>query len=133
MSTIPGRRHSAEPPYVDLDTPIGPDVDLERQDVRLPDGRRLTPGRARAIVRDTRRGAGRPPLTGSSSSRSPQLSMRIPDHLMAQIRARAAASGKTLSQTAREALEQVFKAGPAPGARTRGPSPRSRGKRKTKV
>ena len=32
-----------QPPRVVDDSPIGPDVDLERDDIRLADGTRLTP------------------------------------------------------------------------------------------
>jgi hypothetical protein len=53
-----------QPPRVSDDSPIGPDVDLERDDIRLADGTRLTPGIAAGIAGDVRRAAGRPSLTG---------------------------------------------------------------------
>ena len=39
------------------DSPIGPDVDLERDDIRLADGTRLTPDIAAGIAEDVRRAA----------------------------------------------------------------------------
>jgi hypothetical protein len=49
-----------QPPRVSDDSPIGPDVDLERDDIRLADGTRLTPDIAAGIAEDVRRAAGRP-------------------------------------------------------------------------
>ena len=60
MGTVMPER---QPPRVSDDSPIGPDVDLERDDIRLADGTRLTPGIAAAIADDVRRAAGRPSLT----------------------------------------------------------------------
>ena len=50
----------SQPPRVSDDSPIGPDVDLERDDIRLADGTRLTPDIAASIAEDVRRAAGRP-------------------------------------------------------------------------
>lgn len=123
---MPAKRQPQEkPPIVRLDTPIGPDVDLAKEDVRLRGGRRLTPGLARAIARDTRRATGRPSLSGVSA-RSPHLTLRVPDDLLAQVKAHAKASGKTVSQTARDALEQLVKTAPVV-------SPKSHSRRKTKA
>ena len=84
---MPGR----QPPRVSDDSPIGPDVDLERDDIRLADGTRLTLGIAAGIAEDVRRAAGRPSLTGPGR-RSPQVSARVPaelratfDHAMAEL------------------------------------------------
>ena len=46
-----------QPPRVSDDSPIGPDVDLERDDIRLADGTRLTPDIAAGIAEDVRRAA----------------------------------------------------------------------------
>ena len=46
-----------QPPRVSDDSPIGPDVDLERDDIRLADGTRLTPDIAAGIADDVRRAA----------------------------------------------------------------------------
>jgi hypothetical protein len=49
------------PPVIASDTQVGPDVELDRGDVRLRDGTRLTNELAEAITEDVRRTAGRPP------------------------------------------------------------------------
>lgn len=102
------------PPAVGPTTPIGPDVDLGRDDVRLPDGTRLTEQRAAAIADDVRRRAGRPSLTGEAAA-SPRISFRITPAVRNQAEEVAAREGKTISQLAREAFE----------ARVAAPEPRS--------
>jgi hypothetical protein len=52
-----------QPPRVSDDSPIGPDVDFERDDIRLTDGTRLTPDIAAGIAGDVRWEAGRASLT----------------------------------------------------------------------
>lgn len=91
-------------PPVTPDTAIGPDVDLEREDVRLADGTRLTPAVAEAIVEAARRSGGRPSLSGTST-RSPQIAFRVPADVRDRAARAAADEGKTVSQLAREALE----------------------------
>lgn len=90
-------------PAVTTETPIGPDVDLERDDVRLADGTRLTADVAEAIVEEVRRG-GRPSLSGAPA-RSPQIAFRVPPEIRDRAERAAADEGKTVSQFAREALE----------------------------
>lgn len=97
----PGRR----PPVVTPDTRIGPDVDLDREDVRLPDGTRLTNDLAEAINEDVRRAAGRPSLSGGRQH-SPQVSARITPELQAKLRKYSERSGLSSSQVLRHALEQ---------------------------
>jgi hypothetical protein len=90
---------------------IGPDVDLEAEDVRLSDGTRLTPEVAdeiaeRAMQRVyTRRG--RPSLTGGRKH-SPRVSYRVPEPLADKLAAEAERTGKTPSQIGREALEKYL-------------------------
>lgn len=91
-------------PRISATTPIGPDVDLEREDVRLPSGERLTDKLANEIVEGVRRTGGRPSLSGEPA-RSPQIAFRVPVELRDRAAAVAAAEGKTVSQLAREALE----------------------------
>jgi predicted HicB family RNase H-like nuclease len=80
------------------------DVDLEQEDVRLPDGTRLTQDLADAIIDDVRRRSGRPSLTGEAAV-SPRVSFRLSPDIRDRAAAVAEREGKTISQLAREALE----------------------------
>jgi predicted HicB family RNase H-like nuclease len=91
-------------PRVTTKTPIGPDVDLDREDVRLRSGRRLTSKVAEEIVEGIQRTSGRPSLSGEPT-RSPQIAFRVPPEVRVRAAEVAAAEGKTVSQLAREALE----------------------------
>ena len=85
------------------------DVDLEQEDVRLPDGSRLTQDVADAIVNDVRRRSGRPSLTGEAAV-SPRVTFRLPPGIRDRAAAIAEREGKSISQLAREALEQRVEA-----------------------
>lgn len=91
-------------PKITKETPIGEDVDLEQDDVRLPDGTRLTDHLVDAIVDDVKRKGGRPSLTGESSV-SPRVSFRLTPDIRDRAANLADREGKTISQLAREALE----------------------------
>jgi predicted HicB family RNase H-like nuclease len=97
------------PPRVTSDSSIGPDVDLDREDVRLADGTRLTNEVAAEIVEQVRRTTGRPSLSGKSVP-SPQIAFRVPKDVRDRAAELAEREGKTLSQLAREALEARVKA-----------------------
>ena len=97
------------PPKVTSATAIGRDVDLERDDVRLADGTRLTDAVVAEIVDQARRGAGRPSLSGHSVA-SPQIAFRVPQDVRDRAAEVAAREGKTVSQLAREALEARVRA-----------------------
>ncbi len=90
-------------PSVTADSPIGPDVDLDAEDVRLADGTRLTEQRAAEIVEEVRR-RGRPSLTGEAAV-SPRITFRVTPGVRDRAAQIAAREGKTISQLAREALE----------------------------
>lgn len=92
------------PPPVSDDTPIGPDIDLDREDVRLTDGTQLTDDVAVEIVEQVRRGAGRPSLSGRAAA-SPQIAFRVASDVRDRAAQVAAREGKSISQLAREALE----------------------------
>lgn len=94
-----------QPPRITPDTPIGPDVDLAREDIRLADGTRLTQEVADGIVEQARRSSGRPSLSGNAAS-SPQIAFRVAPGVRDRAAQVAASEGKTISQLAREALEQ---------------------------
>ena len=96
-----------QPPQVTGDTPIGPDVDLDHEDVRLADGTRLTSEVAAQIIKDARRAAGRPSLTGPGKH-SPQVSARVPPELREAAEQQAKREGKSVSQLIRELLERYL-------------------------
>ena len=98
------------PPNVTPTTPIGPDVDLDAEDVRLADGSRLTEDRAAEIVDEVRRRVGRPSLTGDAAA-SPRITFRIAPGTRDRAAEIAAQEGKSVSQLAREALEERVAAG----------------------
>jgi len=91
-------------PHITVDTPIGRDVDLDREDIRLPDGIRLTSAEADAIVEEVRRVGGRPSVSGDPT-RSSQIAFRVAADVRDRAAQVAAEEGKTVSQLAREALE----------------------------
>ena len=90
------------------------DVDLEREEVRLKDGRRLTPELAEQLAREgvaeaRRRNLipGRKSLSGDGSH-SPRVQFRLPEDLREAAEARADEEGVSLSVLAREALEHYL-------------------------
>lgn len=84
---------------------IGPDVDLDVEEVRLADGTRLTEERAARLGGEiASRARGRPSLTGRGRH-SPHVSFRVSAGTRERAERRAAEEGKTVSQVAREALE----------------------------
>lgn len=91
------------PPRSTDATPTGPDVDLDREDIRLAHGTRLTNALADEVVDHVRRTIGRPSLSGKAAQ-SPQIAFRVPPSVRERA-AVAALEGKTVSQLAREALE----------------------------
>jgi hypothetical protein len=104
------------PPDINRDTPIGPDVDLDAEDIRLADGTRLTGEIAAQIVQGARRAAGRPSLTGPGKH-SPQVSARVPAELRDAAERQARREGKSVSQLIRELLERYL-AGKPGGVRS---------------
>lgn len=96
------------PPPITTSTPIGDDVDLDRDDVRLQDGTRLTDDVADQLSEQIRRG-GRPSLSGKKQP-SPQIAFRVTPDIRDKAAKLAARQHKSLSQLAREALEDRIKA-----------------------
>lgn len=88
--------------------PIGPDVDLEKEAVYLPDGRRLTDAFAYELAeRALRRHRGRPSITGSDE-RTPSLTVRVPAQTRAALEALAKAQGRRLADVSRDALDEYL-------------------------
>jgi hypothetical protein len=86
------------PPEIETDTPIGPDVDLETEIVR-------DQAYADRVVEATRK-TGRPSL---AHGRSPSIAFRLPEKLREQAHALATRKGKTVSELAREAFEDLVR------------------------
>ncbi|GAA1398444.1 hypothetical protein ACFQZ4_52575 [Catellatospora coxensis] len=86
---------------------LGPDVDLDIEDVRDSRGERVTEEYVEAAIKSARRG--RPSIAGEEGD-SPRVQFRVPTRLLDRARARAAAEGKTVSQLAREAFEEKLAA-----------------------
>lgn len=86
---------------------LGPDVDLDVEDIRDSRGKRVTNEYAKDAIRAARRG--RPSIAGEEGD-SPRVQFRVPSRLLDKARARAAAEGKTVSQLAREAFEEKLAA-----------------------
>jgi plasmid stability protein len=87
----------------------GGSIDLDREDVRLADGTRLTEARAEELAQEVLRtvGRGRPSLS-APGRRSPQLRLAIPEQVRAELQARAAAEHRSISDIAREALDRYL-------------------------
>lgn len=96
------------PPRVTTDTPIGEDVNLDREDIQLADGTRLTEEVAGEVVEQVRRASGRPSLSGKKAA-SPQIAFRVAPSVRDRAAEIANREGKTLSQLAREALEDLVR------------------------
>ena len=85
----------------------GGTIDLDQEDVRLADGTRLTEDRADEFAEEVLRGVGRPSLS-APGRRSPQLRLAIPEQTRDQLKARAAAEHRSVSEIAREALDRYL-------------------------
>ncbi len=86
-------------------TTICEDADLNQGELLPADGTRLTEQRAGEMAEQARRRGGRPSLTGDASV-SPRVSFRLTPGIRDRAAVLAAREGKTISQLAREALEQ---------------------------
>jgi len=89
---------------------LGPNIDLDVEEVYEPDGTRLTEQRAHQIAEETiaeiRRG--RPSLSRGAGHSSPQISIRITTSTRDRAAQRARAEGRTVSELTREALERYL-------------------------
>lgn len=88
---------------------VGPDVDLEAEDVRDSKGRRITEEYVHRAVVDalSKVSPGRPSLTGQRAV-SPQVTFRVTPELRDKVAAEAARQGRRISDVAREALERYL-------------------------
>ncbi len=88
---------------------VGPDVDLDAEDVRDRQGRRITTEYAERASEEALQVArpGRPPL-GATGQASPRVSFRVPEQTRRRAEHRARAEGRSVSDVAREALERYL-------------------------
>jgi len=88
---------------------VRPDVDLEVDDVRDSQGRRITEEYAQGAAAQAlaSMGRGRPSLTGTKGI-SPQVTFRVTPELRARAAAEADRQGRRISDVAREALERYL-------------------------
>lgn len=89
---------------------VGPDIDLDVEEVYLDDGTRLTEARAteiaeRAMSRVRSRRAGRPSLTGALE-KTPNLTIRVTQSTRRALEGIAARQGRRLADVGREALDE---------------------------
>lgn len=96
--------------------PIGPDIDLDKEEVYLADGTRLTEARAEQLGEEimerhyaaigrpfVRRG--RPSVTGGSEH-TPALTVRVPAATRQDLEDIATAQGRRLADVSRDALTE---------------------------
>lgn len=84
--------------------PIGPDVDLDKEEFYSTDGRRLTEDLAAEIAeRALARHRGRPSVSGGKV-RTPSLTVRVPSQVRAALESIADTQGRRLADVSREAL-----------------------------
>jgi hypothetical protein len=91
--------------------PIGSDIDLDDEEVYLPNGERLTEARAEELaeelVTEYRRSAGRPSLTGAARP-TPTLSIRISPRTRSRLEAMARRQNRRLADVTRDALDEYL-------------------------
>lgn len=89
-------------------TSIGPDVDLDAEDIRLPDGSRLTDEKANDIVeRVHARHPGRPSVSGDRTH-TPVMTVRVTPAARTALEQIAKAQGRRLADVSREALDEYI-------------------------
>ena len=87
---------------------LGPDIDLDTEDVRDAHGRRITETRAAELAEDALvKVLGRPSLT-APGTRSPEIKARVPRELRDRLVEQAHQRGTSTSSLIREALENYL-------------------------
>lgn len=88
--------------------PVGPDIDLDKEEVYLSDGTRLTEAEAEAFserVLTQARRRGRPSVS-EVAVRTPNLTVRVPPDVRAALERIAKAQGRRLADVSRDALTE---------------------------
>lgn len=89
--------------------PIGPDVDLDVEDIRLADGTRLTNELAEEIAQDAiARHRGRPSVTGDREH-TPKMTLRVPGQTRDALEQIATRQGRRLADVGRDAFEEYIR------------------------
>ncbi len=90
-------------------TPIGPDVNLEAEEIWLPDGTRLTEAKVAEIVERVHdRHPGRPSVSGDRG-RTPGMTVRVTPAARASLEEIASAQGRRLADVSRDALDEYIR------------------------
>jgi hypothetical protein len=85
---------------------IGPDIDLDIEEVRLSDGTWLTEAGAEELAEQMlARRPGRPSVTGATI-RTPSLMIRVPVQVREALESIAGAQGRRLADVSRDALAE---------------------------
>lgn len=88
---------------------LGPDIDLDTEEVYEPDGTRLNEARAQELAEQTLRAVrGRPSLTGPGRH-SPRVSFRLPADELRAAQELAKREGIPVSELTRRALEDLIR------------------------
>ncbi|MGH9056685.1 MAG: hypothetical protein ACRDYY_12620 [Acidimicrobiales bacterium] len=88
---------------------IGPDVDLDIEDIRLADGTRLTDELAEHIAQDAvARHRGRPSVTGEPEH-TPRMTLRVPERTRHALEEIASQQGRRLTDVGRDAFEEYIR------------------------
>ncbi len=87
--------------------PVSPDIDLDHEEVYLPDGSRLTEAAAQQLAERVleQRRAGRPSLSGGARH-TPSLTVRVPSRTRSALEEIAQAQGRRLAEVSRDALDE---------------------------
>ncbi len=92
--------------------PIGRDVDLDTEEVYLPDGQRLTNKLAEQIAEDAMdhhyRARGRPSITGPREH-TPKMTLRVPERTRDALEQIAAGQGRRLADVGRDAFDEYIR------------------------
>lgn len=83
----------------------GGDIDLDTEEVRAPNGTRLTEADAERTAEDVLQGAGRPSLT-APGQHSPQVTFRLPEEVKESLEQIASEQGRSRSDVMRDALAE---------------------------
>lgn len=92
--------------------PIGPDIDLDAEEVYLADGTRLTEAKATEMAEEAiqhhYRLRGRPSVTGGSEH-TPKLTLRVPMQTRDALEEIATRQGRRLADVGRDAFDEYIR------------------------